>query len=284
VQLKLSKGSPDLVAKVRVMGIANITPDSFSDGGRFTALKDIIGSVQEMIAAGADIIDVGGESTRPFSEPVDADVELARTIPVIRAIRQFSSIPISIDTTKAEVAAAAIEAGADIVNDVSALRFDPDMATIVRASGLPVILMHMRGRPRDMQKNPYYEDLLGEVAAFFKERIEWAEKQGISRERVVIDPGIGFGKTVAHNLALLKHLAFFKTLGCPILIGHSRKAFIGKILDKEVGERDVATAALSALCVGFGANILRVHDVAKTVQAVRLAEAVLSVTTASCTP
>jgi len=258
------------------MGILNVTPDSFSDGGRFMSEEAIVAQADHMVAAGAEIIDVGGESTRPFAEPVPIEEECRRVIPAILAIRKRHTIPISIDTTKAEVARKAVEAGANIVNDISALRFDPKMAAVVRDYGTSVIMMHMKGTPADMQVKPVYNDIIAEIKAFFRERIEWAVSQGISRNKVILDPGIGFGKTVTHNLSILKHLHEYQSLGCPILVGHSRKSFIGKILDLEADERDIGSAALSAICVARGASILRVHDVAKTVQAVRLTEAVLN--------
>jgi dihydropteroate synthase len=261
-------------SKVLVMGILNVTPDSFSDGGRFFAERSIAAQVDTMLQAGADIIDVGGESTRPFAKPVSITAELDRVLPAIRLIRERSAIPVSIDTTKAEVARKALAAGADIINDISALRFDPDMLTLVKDTEVPVIIMHMQGTPSDMQVNPHYEDILAEIKAFFEERLAWAEENGVSRKRFIIDPGIGFGKTVGHNLTILKRLKALTGLGCPVLIGHSRKSFIGKVLGLEVDARDVATAAVSALCVQKGVSILRVHDVGMTVQAVRLAEAI----------
>jgi dihydropteroate synthase len=261
-------------SKVLVMGILNVTPDSFSDGGSFFSESAIADQIEKMVQSGADIIDVGGESTRPFADPVSIEDELKRVLPPIRLIRENHSIPVSIDTTKAEVARKAIEAGADIINDISALRFDSDMVTLAMEKSVPVIMMHMQGTPSDMQVDPHYEDVVGDIKDFFRERIAWAEEQGLSRERIILDPGIGFGKTVEHNLSILRRLDEFSTLDCPILVGHSRKSFIGKLLGTEVDERDVATAAISALCVMKGVSILRVHDVAKTVEAVRLAEAV----------
>jgi dihydropteroate synthase len=261
-------------SKVLIMGILNVTPDSFSDGGRFLAESSIATQIDTMVEAGADIIDVGGESTRPFAEPVSIAEELDRVLPAIRMIRQRSSIPISIDTTKAEVARRALAEGADIINDISALRFDRDMISLVRETEVPVIIMHMQGTPSDMQVDPHYDDVVSEIKDFFEERLAWAEENGISRNRFIIDPGIGFGKAVGHNLSILKRVAEFAELGCPVLIGHSRKSFIGKLLGAELDTRDVATAAISALCAQQGVSILRVHDVEKTVQAVRLAEAI----------
>jgi len=261
--------------RVRIMGIVNVTPDSFSDGGRFTTEAAISNQVEAMVAAGADIIDVGGESSRPFSRPVPVEEELARVIPAITAIRRQHTIPISIDTTKAAVAEQALAAGADLINDISALRFDPAMIDLIRATRVPVVIMHMQGAPKDMQVDPQYEDVVAEISTFFEERLAWAAERGVDRSRFILDPGIGFGKTVAHNLTILNNLAAFRGLGCPLLIGHSRKAFIGKILDIETAaDRDVATAAISALCAMNGASIIRVHDVAKSRQAVRLAEAI----------
>jgi len=261
-------------SKVQVMGILNVTPDSFSDGGHFFSDSSIAAQIENMLEAGADIIDVGGESTRPFAEPVSIEDELARVLPAIRQIRQRSPIPISIDTTKAEVARKALDEGADIINDISALRYDPDMIRLVRETDVPVIIMHMQGTPSDMQVDPHYKDVVVEISDFFKERLAWAAENGVPAKRFNIDPGIGFGKTVGHNLSILKRVSEFSRLGCPVLIGHSRKAFIGKILNTEVDERDVATAAVSALCAMQGVSILRVHDVKKTVEAVRLAEAI----------
>jgi len=261
-------------SKVLVMGILNVTPDSFSDGGRFISEHSIAEQVDIMVAAGADIIDVGGESTRPFAEPVAVAEELGRVLPAIRLIRQRSPIPVSIDTTKAAVARQALAAGADIINDISALRFDPDMINLVRETEVPVIIMHMQGTPSDMQVDPHYDDVVAEIIDFFAERLAWAAGYGVPGKRFIVDPGIGFGKTVGHNLTILKRVAEFSKLGCPVLIGHSRKSFIGKLLGAEMGARDVATAAISALCAQNGVAILRVHDVEKTVQAVRLAEAI----------
>jgi len=259
-----------------VMGILNVTPDSFSDGGRFTREEALSAQIRTMLDNGVDIIDVGGESTRPYAEPVSKDEELRRVLPAIACIRALhQSIPVSIDTTKAEVARQALEAGADIINDVSGLRFDPEMIRIAVAHGAPVILMHMRKTPKDMQDQPVYDDVIREITEFLSERISWATGQGLDRERIIVDPGLGFGKTVEHNLAILRHLRAFKKLGCPLLVGHSRKGFIGKILTLETQERDLATALLSSYCATQGADILRVHDVKSTMQAVRLHEAIV---------
>lgn len=259
-----------------VMGILNVTPDSFSDGGRFTQAEAISAQVEAMLAVGTDLIDVGGESTRPYAEPVSENEELRRVLPAIACIRALhGSIPVSIDTTKAEVAHQALMAGADIINDVSALRFDPAMIEVAVTHEAPVILMHMRKTPKDMQDNPVYADIIQEIIDFLAERISWATEQGLDRKRIIIDPGLGFGKTVAHNLTILKNLRMFKSLGCPLLVGHSRKGFIGALLAIETQNRDLATALLSSYCATQGADILRVHDVEKTMQAVRLHEAIL---------
>ncbi len=261
--------------KIRVMGILNMTPDSFSDGGRFQAAVALEARVESMLAAGADIIDVGGESTRPGAAPVPAAEELDRVLPAIRAVRRRSAtIPVSIDTSKAAVARAALAAGATMINDVTACRFDPEMAEVVRSAGTELVVMHMQGTPRTMQEKPTYGDVVSDISDFFEERLQWLAGQGIPRQRVILDPGLGFGKTVAHNLTILQRLPEFARLGCPLLIGHSRKAFLGKVLGLEVGERDLATAVVSALSAWQGAAILRVHDVAGSVQAVRLVEAI----------
>lgn len=258
--------------KPQVMGILNVTPDSFSDGGIFTTEDSIIRLVQQMIADGVDIIDVGGESTRPFAEPVTEQEELNRVIPAIKIIRTISStIPISIDTTKASVAKAALGSGATMVNDISALRLDPEMVGVVKDYDGPVIIMHMQGTPGDMQVKPHYEDVVVEICAFFSKRIAWMEVQGVDPGRIIIDPGIGFGKTLDHNLTLLRNIQELKKLGHPVLIGHSRKSFFDKLLKIPVGKRDCPSAIVSALCAKQEVDIIRVHDVAKTVAAVRLA-------------
>lgn len=265
---------PGLQGRIRVMGIINLTPDSFSDGGRFNSDQAIQSQIEQMIEDGADIIDVGGESSRPYSQPVSLEEELSRVLPAIKAIRGQSSIPVSIDTTKAEVARQALDAGADIVNDISALRVDTSMTELLADRECPVIVMHMQGTPGDMQLDPTYSNVVEEISDFLRERIDWAAKQGIAKERIIVDPGIGFGKTIAHNLTILKHLDRFRELGCPVLLGHSRKAFIGKTLALEVDKRDTATAIVSALCAAKGIDIIRVHDVAKTVQAIKMAAAI----------
>lgn len=272
--LRLRGGKLELGRKTLVMGILNVTPDSFSDGGRFAEYDRAVARAFELISRGADILDVGGESTRPGSDPVPLEAELDRVIPVIRAVREKSAIPISIDTNKAEVAIRALDAGADIINDVSSLRFDPRMAESAARSGVPVVLMHMLGTPRTMQQNPVYSDLIGEITAFFEERIRFAVESGIEREQIVIDPGIGFGKTVEHNLAILGRLDSFSRLDRPILLGASRKRFIGTLLDRPEGERELGTAVANAFGIAAGAHIVRVHDVAFHREAVTMADAI----------
>jgi dihydropteroate synthase len=253
---------------IQIMGILNLTPDSFSDGGRWSNEATLVNRIEQLLTEGADIIDVGGESTRPFAEPVSADMELARVLPAIRKIRERSTVSISIDTTKAMVAREALSAGATMVNDISALRHDPEMVEVVRSYQGPVIIMHMQGNPGDMQVRPHYGDVVEEINGFFAGRIGWLEQHGIARERVIVDPGIGFGKTLEHNLAILRNIQTFKQHGCPVLIGHSRKSFLGQLLDVPVAERDCPTALVSAFCALQGADILRVHEVRGTRQAV----------------
>jgi dihydropteroate synthase len=258
-----------------VMGIVNVTPDSFYDGGkRFDSARAAADGF-EMIESGAQILDIGGESTRPGAQAVSVDEELRRVLPVIRKLRKGSSVPISVDTYKEAVARAALDLGADIVNDISALRFDPAMAGLIAREGVPVILMHMQGVPRTMQREPHYEDVVREVRDFLAERGRLANQAGITREQIIIDPGIGFGKTLAHNLALLNNLQSLNSLGHPLLIGVSRKAFIGKILNVAGPEQRLEGSLAAAVAAALsGANILRVHDVSETVRALRVADAI----------
>ncbi|NLX19962.1 MAG: dihydropteroate synthase [Desulfobulbus sp.] len=249
---------------VQIMGILNLTPDSFSDGGLWLDEAAMDARIDQLLDEGADIIDVGGESSRPFAEGVKAEEELKRVIPAIHKIRQRSAIPISVDTTKAAVALAALEAGATMINDISALRHDPDMINVVCAFDGPVVLMHMQGTPSDMQLAPHYEDVIAEINEFFTQRIRWMEARGVSRQRIIVDPGIGFGKTVAHNLVILKNICSLKQHGCPVLIGHSRKSFLGRLLGLPVERRDCITAQLSVFCAEHGADILRIHAVGET--------------------
>jgi dihydropteroate synthase len=255
----------DLLVQPRplIMGVINITPDSFADGGHFFNHDTAVSHALALVAAGADILDFGGESTRPYSNPTPLDEELRRILPVIEQVRAQSPIPISIDTYKSRVARAALEVGANIINDISAMQFDPHMVHLAREYGVPVILMHMKGTPREMQTDPHYDDLIGELRAFFSERLEFALAHGLSRELLVLDPGIGFGKTFQHNMEILNNLDAFLDLGCPLLIGPSRKAFLGHLLGGlPPAERDVATLAALTIAVQRGAHIVRVHNVA----------------------
>lgn len=258
---------------VRIMGILNVTPDSFSDGGHFASFEAALAQADRLIAEGADILDIGGESTRPFAAPVSCEEELRRVIPLIEAVRKKNAIPISIDTTKAAVAREALRAGADIINDISALRHDPDMIAVARETHVPVIIMHMQGTPADMQIKPQYEDVVADIIDFFAERIGWITANGVARDRLIIDPGIGFGKTIRHNLLILKHLDRLSTFGLPVLLGHSRKRFLGEIAGIPAeAERDSVTAVAAALSLDKMA-IVRVHNVAATRQALQVAAA-----------
>ncbi len=244
------------------VGILNVTPDSFSDGGKYFNLESALKRVKELLEEGADIIDVGGESTRPFSDPVPEDEELKRVIPVIKAIKtDFPEAIISVDTYKSKVAEEALKAGADIVNDISALRFDSKMIEVVKEFNCPVIIMHMKGNPKTMQINPSYTDVVSEIKEFLKERIEFLVKKGVSFENIIVDPGIGFGKTFEHNIQILQNLDSFKELNRPILIGHSRKSFIGEIVKKPPYQRDGGTVGVSLFACLKGAHFLRVHKV-----------------------
>ncbi|MFC1554122.1 dihydropteroate synthase [candidate division KSB1 bacterium] len=244
-----------------IMGIINFTPDSFSDGGLYDSVDEVVKTAVYMLENGADIIDVGGESTRPFSDRVDENEELRRVIPIIEELRNRTDAWISIDTYKSKVAECAVQAGADIINDVSGLRFDSKMTDVVRDHDVPVVVMHMLGEPKNMQDNPVYGDVVKEIHEYFEERIEYLVSNGISSEKIIIDPGIGFGKTIEHNLKIINNLDYFKSLGKPILAGPSRKAFIGKILDTDVNDRLEGTAAAVSLLIARGADIVRVHDV-----------------------
>lgn len=247
--------------RVLVMGALNVTLDSFYDGGKHASAASAVERALEMVEEGADVIDVGGESSRPGATPVSLEEELERVVPVIEGIRKRSEIPLSVDTTKAAVAREAIARGASIVNDISALRFDPALAQVVAASGSFVILMHMQGEPRTMQLSPSYTDPVGEIRDFLAERIEFAVRSGIARERIFVDPGIGFGKRLEHNLEILRNLSRFTTLGAPLLVGVSRKRFLGEILDLAPEERLEGTIAANAVAVAYGADAIRVHDV-----------------------
>ncbi|MCX7653223.1 MAG: dihydropteroate synthase [Fervidobacterium sp.] len=254
-----------------VMGIINMTPDSFYPNSRVDEFN-LLKKVEEMINYGVQIIDIGGESTRPGSEPVPLEEELKRVIPAVKAIRKHFEIPISVDTYKSEVARQSLENGADIINDVSALRMDENMVNIIAHYKCPVILMHMKGTPKTMQQNPQYNDVVKEIIEFFKERIEFAHKNGI--KDIIIDPGIGFGKNLDHNLEILKNIDKFKTLGKPILIGASRKSMIGAILNLPTEERLNGTLAITAYCAMKNVNIVRVHDVKENVEVIKIIEAI----------
>lgn len=265
-------GNLDLSNGPLLMGILNVTPDSFVDGGQFNTVESALARAEEMAKEGAAIIDVGGESTRPGAEPVPLDVELKRVIPVIQTLAsRLPSIPLSVDTSKAEVARQALEEGASMVNDVSALQ-DPWMPIVLRDHDVPVVLMHRRGDARTMQQNPAYTDVVREIVEFFKERLAFAQAKGLPSNRIILDPGIGFGKTTAHNLQILKRLPEFAVLGRPLLIGLSQKSFIGRILGEEEtplppSERSEGTLAGHLWAAAHGAHILRVHDVRATARA-----------------
>ena len=261
-----------------VMGIVNVTPDSFSDGGKFFSPEVAISHASKLITQGADIIDIGGESTRPGAEQVSESKELKRVIPVIEKIRNDNpTILISIDTTKASVAKHAVEAGADIINDVSGLSFDNNMIGIVESFNIPIVIMHMKGNPQNMQLNPEYKDIVNEILDFFKMKIKIAIQSGINRSMIILDPGIGFGKTVEHNFELLSRLNEFNVLELPIMIGPSRKSFIGITLDLPPEDRLEGTAAAVSAGVMNGASIVRVHDVKSMKRVVRIIEKVRNV-------
>ena len=257
-----------------VMGILNCTPDSFYPGSRVPETDQAVQRAQAMIQAGADILDVGGESTRPGSDPVEAGEEIGRVVPVIQKIREVSEVLISIDTRKAEVAEKALAAGADLVNDVSALRGGRALAECIADRDVPVILMHMRGEPKNMQENPRYQDVIGEIAEELAGSVDFARSCGIRDDRIIIDPGIGFGKRLQDNLRILRDLRSLQALGFPIMIGLSRKSFIGTLLDKPVDQRLFGTVAANMLALMNGADILRVHDVAEAVDTVNIFDAV----------
>lgn len=276
MKLQWADFSFDFSKRSYIMGILNVTPDSFSDGGLYYNEKRAIEHGLRLVEEGADIIDIGGESTRPGSEPVPVEEEIRRTIPVIKALSKEVNIPISIDTYKAEVARRALDAGATMVNDISGLRFDPDMPKVVAEYDVPVIIMHIKGRPKDMQLNPVYEALIPEIMDYLRISIRLAIKFGVKEDRIIIDPGIGFGKTFEHNLEILNNLREFTLLERPIAIGVSRKAFIGKILgDLPPTERLEGTAAAMAIAIYNGANILRVHDVKEMVRLARVVDSIM---------
>ncbi len=258
------------------MGVVNVTPDSFFDGGLYFEPARAIERALELAAEGADIVDIGGESSRPGAHPISAKEEKKRILPVIEVLREKKNVLISVDTTKAEVAEAAVAAGADIINDISAGRFDPQILRLAAESGAGLVLMHMKGTPRTMQAEPHYEDVVAEVRSFLEERIAAAEANGVARESLIIDPGIGFGKKLEHNLALLNNLGSLAELGRPVLVGISNKSFIGKILNLEPQDRLEGTVAAAVVSLLHGASILRIHDLKAVKRAVTVAESILS--------
>jgi dihydropteroate synthase len=255
-----------------LMGILNVTPDSFSDGGRFFDQTDAVLHAYQMVKDGADIIDVGGESTRPGAEPVSVEEELRRVVPVVRKIRQKSAVPISVDTYKSKVAIEALNAGANIVNDISGLHFDEKMADVIAEKRASVVVMHIKGSPKDMQANPHYDNVVKEIYDYLASAVDAAKKKGI--KQILIDPGIGFGKSVEHNLELINSLEEFRGIGVPILIGVSRKSFIGKILETPVETRLEGTAAAVTASILHGADIIRVHDVREMRRVALVADAI----------
>ena len=264
----------NLDQRTHIMGILNVTPDSFSDGGQYLELNKAIEHGLGMANDGADIIDVGGESTRPYSKKTSTNEEIDRVIPVIEVLHKELTIPISIDTYKSDVAREALNAGASMINDISALRFDPHMASIASNAKVPLTLMHMKGTPDNMQENPTYDDLISEIMEFLKDAIKRSVTAGIKEDLIIVDPGIGFGKTFDDNLKIIKELFRFGSLQRPILLGTSNKSFIGHILDKEVHERDIGTMATIATGVMNGAHIVRVHNVKKAVETVKITDSI----------
>ncbi len=273
---KTSRRELVLGERTLIMGILNVTPDSFSDGGRLASPAEAVAEGERLIAAGADLLDVGGESTRPGSDPVTPEEEWQRVIPVIRALAKKIDVPISIDTTKASVAREAIASGAEIINDVSAMRFDAEMPQVAAATGAGIILMHMRGLPKDMQTGSlYYSDLIEDITVFLRERMAAALAAGVAKESIMVDPGIGFGKTAADNMRILKCLRAFQVLERPILTGMSRKAFIGKVTGGEPRERMEGTAAALTVAIMNGSDLVRVHDVAAMKKVAAMTDAII---------
>jgi len=259
------------------MGVLNVTPDSFSDGGRFMSEDSAVSQALNMTRDGADIIDVGGESTRPGSIPVKADEEIKRVVPVIKRLKALINIPISIDTSKAPVAEAALTSGASMVNDITGLKGDREMADVIAKHDVPVVIMHINGTPRTMQTDPYYEDLIGDITGSFVWSIEMAKDAGVDENKIIVDPGIGFGKRLEHNLRIVKELRRFKMLGRPVMIGLSRKSFIGEVLGAPVNERLIGTTTGLALAISNGANIVRVHDVKEALEVTRMVDSICRV-------
>lgn len=273
-KIVLKNKTLDFSQRAYIMGVLNLTPDSFFDGRMFPEPEAAVQHAFRMEAEGADIIDLGGESTRPGAQAVPLKEEFRRVLPVLKRLSGRLKVPISIDTYKSEVAERCIQCGAEMVNDISGLYFDPRMKEVVARHQVPVIVMHMKGTPRDMQKDPQYRDLIGEILSYFRESISRADAAGVPADKIIIDPGIGFGKSFTHNLDILKGLESFKVLGKPIMVGASRKSFLGKILDLPVDERLEGSIAAALYAVLRGANIVRVHDVAATVRALRTVEAI----------
>ena len=273
--IKVGRLKMDFGRRTYIMGILNVTPDSFSDAGKFMSFDEAVSHAKRMAEDGADIIDIGGESTRPGSKAVSSSEEKKRVIPIIKKLSKDKDIVISIDTTKADVAEEALSAGAHMVNDISGLHFDKKIAKVVAKIGVPIVLMHIKGIPRTMQGNPVYNDLVGEILDYLEDGIKVAESSGINREKIIIDPGIGFGKTADHNLDIIRKLGEFRSLGRPVLIGTSRKAVIGKVLDLPSEERLEGTAATVAASICNGADIVRVHDVPEMVRVVKMTDAIV---------
>lgn len=263
----------DLTERTHVMGILNVTPDSFSDGGLYADVEQATRRGLEMVEEGADFIDVGGESTRPGSSPLFMEEELRRVVPVIERLAKSTSVPISIDTYKSEVAARALDAGAVVVNDISGLHFDARMVDVIAEHKASVVIMHIKGTPKTMQVDPQYDDLIGEICTYLQESIQLAEVKGIGQ--IIVDPGIGFGKQLEHNLEIIRQLREFSRFGYPVLVGPSRKSFIGKILDLPVDQRLEGTAAAVAASIMNGANIVRVHDVKEMRRVARVVDAIM---------
>ncbi len=266
----------DFDKRTYLMGVLNITPDSFSDGGLFFDREKAVGHALKLVEDGADILDIGGESTRPGSETVSVEEEIRRTVPVIEAVSKKINVPISIDTYKAEVARRALDAGASIINDISGLRFDRELPKVAAEYKAPLIVMHIKGRPKDMQQNPVYEALIPEVMDYLRISVQLAVKSGIPEDRIIIDPGIGFGKTFNHNLEIIRNLREFTLIGKPVAVGVSRKAFIGKVLGgAPASDRLEGTAAAVAISIFNGAHIIRVHDVKEMARVAKVADAII---------
>ncbi|WP_218783504.1 dihydropteroate synthase [Clostridium botulinum] len=276
VKTVLKDGREINYKSLKVMGIINCTPDSFYEGSRKNSLEEALKTAERMLKEGAEILDIGGESTRPGSDPVDEEEEIKRVVPVIREIKnKFKDAIISIDTYRANTAKAAIEAGADIVNDISAMNYDENMVKVVKEYNVPVILMHVKGKPKDMQIDPVYENLMKEIHFYFNERIEYCKSHGIAEDKIILDPGIGFGKTVEHNLKIMNRIEELKSFNLPVLLAASRKATIGKVLGNlSTEERLEGTIALSCLAVDSGLQMVRVHDVKENIRAIRMLESV----------